>query len=70
MPEEARYLASLPIAKAMATRLDSQAERERAKAKRAGGTAVAPLSAQANWTWPDIAAVAVPAVIMLVVALL
>ncbi|HEX3965973.1 MAG TPA: PH domain-containing protein [Trebonia sp.] len=70
MPEEARYLASLPIAKAMATRLDSRAERERAKAKRAGSTTAAPLAATAGWIWPDIAAVAVPAIIMLVVALL
>ncbi|MCW2932958.1 MAG: hypothetical protein JWM19_3920 [Actinomycetia bacterium] len=68
MPAEARYLASLPIAKALASRLDSRAERERAKAKRAGGTAVAPRPARANWTWPDIAAVGIPALIMIVVA--
>ena len=70
MPEEARYLASLPVAKAMATRLDSRAERERAKAKRAGATPAGPLAVRVKWTWPDIAAVAIPALIMLIVAVL
>jgi hypothetical protein len=70
MPEEARYLASLPVAKAMATRLDSQAQRERAKAKRASSAVAAPLVARARWTWPDIAVVAIPALIMLIVAVL
>jgi len=71
MPQEARYLASLPVAKAMATRLDSRAERERAKAKRAGATPAGPLAASARWTWwPDIAVVAIPAIIMLIVAVL
>ena len=70
MPQEARYLASLPVAKAMATRLDSHAERERAKAKRAGSATGTPLAAAASWTWPDIAFVAIPAVIVLIVAVL
>jgi hypothetical protein len=70
MPEEARYLASLPIAKAMATRLDTRAQRERAKAKGASGTTMTRLAAAATWTWPDIAAVAIPALILLIVALL
>jgi hypothetical protein len=70
MPQEARYLASLPIAKAMATRLDSHAERERAKAKRAGSATTTPPVARASWNWPDIAIAAIPALIMLIVALL
>jgi hypothetical protein len=70
MPEEARYLASLPVAKAMATRLDSRAERERAKAKRAGQPATTPLAMRARWTWPEIAIVVIPALIVLVVVLL
>jgi hypothetical protein len=67
LPEEARYLASLPIAKAMATRLDTRAERERAKAKQAGATITAPPAARARWAWPEIAAVVIPALILIIV---
>jgi hypothetical protein len=65
LPEEARYLASLPPAKAMAVRLDTRADRERA---RPGDGGSAP-PATATWCWPALAAVVVPAVALLAVAL-
>jgi len=62
---EARYLSSLPAAQAMAVRLDSRADRERARrAAPAAGTA-----ASAAWYWPAIAAMAVPALLLLAVSL-
>jgi hypothetical protein len=66
LPEEARYLASLPPAKAMAVRLDSRANRERARV--ADPTADAP-PATATWSWAALAAVLIPALILLAVAL-
>jgi len=65
LPEEARYLASLPVAKALAVRLDSRAARERAR-ERGTGTAD---GATASWSWPAIAAVVIPAAIFLAVIL-
>jgi len=65
LPEEARYLASLPPAKAMAIRLDSRADRERARLDNSNR----PPQATAAWSWPAIAAVAVPAVVLLAIAL-
>lgn len=62
LPDEARRLASLPVAQALAERLDSRAARERARAAPPPGGAVR------SWSWPAIAAVAVPALILLVVA--
>jgi hypothetical protein len=77
LPQEARYLASLPPAKAMAIRLDRRAERERLRAPALATTATggpgatgapgAP-AATATWSWPALAAVAAPALILLVVA--
>jgi len=75
MPDEARYLASLPVAKAFAVRLDSRAARERAKADsgrtQPGETAAAAAAATASatWAWPALAAVVIPALILVVVAL-
>ena len=65
LPEEALRLAALPVSAALAARLDIRAEKER---KRAAGH---PAEAEpaAAWSWPAVAAVAVPAVILLVVAL-
>ncbi len=63
LPEEARYLASLPVAQAVAVRLDTRAARERAR-KPAGEQAAA-----ASWSWPALAAVVVPALILLIVLL-
>jgi len=74
MPAEAKYLASLPPAKAMAVQLDSRADRERARlagqAMADGGVADGGQPrATAAWYWPAIAAVVVPALILLGVAL-
>ena len=64
LPEEARYLASLPVAKAVAIRLDTRADRERARGPAGAGDSVA-----ASWSWFALAAVAVPALVLLVVLL-
>ena len=64
LPEEARYLASLPVAKAVAIRLDTRAARERALRPGAGQE-----TAAASWAWPALAAVVVPALVLLVVVL-
>lgn len=67
LPDEARYLASLPVAKAMAARLDTRAERERAQ-KRRRAEAPEPTTATASWSWPALAAAVIPALILLIVA--
>jgi hypothetical protein len=68
LPDEARRLAALPVSAAIAARLDSRAEKERIRAEsRAADDASA---ATTSWSWPALAAVAVPAVLLLVVALL
>jgi hypothetical protein len=70
LPEEARYLASLPPAKAMAVRLDSRADRERARAANAAADSSKELPrVTATWSWLALAAVVVPALILLAVAL-
>lgn len=69
LPEEARYLASLPPAKAMAVRLDSRAERERARAaSTTAGNTEEPPQATAMWSWPALAAVVIPALVLLALA--
>jgi hypothetical protein len=67
LPEEARYLASLPPAKAMAVRMDTRADRERARAVSAADGEEPP-RATARWSWAALAAVVVPAVLLLAVA--
>jgi hypothetical protein len=62
LPEEAKYLASLPPAKAIASRLDTRAEKERARGEHTG-------PATARWAWLPLAAVAVPALALLIVVL-
>ena len=81
LPEEARYLASMPAAKAIAVRLDARAARERARARpahaAAGGAADAQAHAAAGqagvvtarWAWPPAAAVALPALMLIIVAI-
>ncbi len=74
LPEEARYLASLPVAQAMASRLDTRAARERARTPRPAQAPdqaphQAPDHAAASWAWPAVAVVVIPALILLVVAL-
>jgi Bacterial PH domain len=62
LPDEARYLASLPAAQAIAVRLDSRAARERKGVTQAG-----PVTAR--WAWPPMAAVLLPALALLIVLL-
>jgi Bacterial PH domain len=66
LPEEAMRLASLPVSAAIAARLDARAARER---KRAEANATEAKTATTAWSWPTVAAVAVPAVILLAVVL-
>jgi hypothetical protein len=68
LPEEARYLASLPATKAIATRLDTRAARERTR-KAAPREAPGPATAAATWSWPALAAVVIPALVLLGVTL-
>jgi len=85
LPEEARYLASLPPAKAIAVRLDTRADRERARLKQAAtgqadsgqadsgqadsGQAAPEYRVTAWWSWPPVAAVVLPALALLIVVL-
>jgi hypothetical protein len=59
---EAKYLASLPPAKAIASRLDTRAAKERARGEHTG-----PVTAR--WAWPPLVAVTVPALALLIIAL-
>jgi hypothetical protein len=69
LPQEAKYLASLPAAKAIAVRLGTRADTERARAQRAGsGPPAVPV--MASWAWPPLAAVVLPALALLITALL
>jgi len=101
LPEEARNLASMPVAQAMASRLDARAAKERARRKRQAPArtpdtptdrADGPLDQTSNaptatspdgppdqtppdqttstWDRPALAAAVIPAVILLIVALL
>ena len=64
LPEEAKYLASLPPAKAIAVRLDTRASRERA---RPGPALENPVTAR--WSWPPIAVVVLSALALLIAVL-
>jgi hypothetical protein len=75
LPAEAKYLASLPPAKAIASLLDTRAEKERARLRQAspeppGAESARPAPATARWAWFPFAAIAVPALALLLVALL
>jgi hypothetical protein len=63
LPVLAQYLASLPPAKAIAARLASRAERNRA------GDGSAGAKVTVSWAWFPIAAVAVPAIALVIVLL-
>jgi hypothetical protein len=67
LPEEAKYLASLPAAKAIALRLESRAKKERSRSKPA--PAASPSAVIARWAWPAVAAVALPALALLIILL-
>jgi hypothetical protein len=64
LPDEARYLASLPAAKVIAVRLDTRAGRERARREPDRETLVT-----ARWSWPPIAAVVLSALALLIAVL-
>ena len=66
LPEEARYLASLPVSKAIAVRLDTRAGKERARV--AAATEITG-DVTARWAWPAVAAVVIPALALLAVVL-
>ncbi len=68
LPQEAKYLASLPAAKAIAVRLDARAATERARALRAGSENPA-VPVTARWAWPPLAVVALPAMALLITVL-
>jgi hypothetical protein len=63
LPQQAQYLASLPPARAIAARLDNRAGKARAGDSSAGALATA------SWAWFPIAAVAVPAIALVIVLL-
>ena len=71
LPEEARYLASLPAAEAIAVRLDTRVDRERARSRQADPGPAAPENAPvtARWAWPPAAAMALPALALLIAVL-
>jgi hypothetical protein len=70
LPDEARRLASLPTALAMAERLDARARREQARTRRASGAVDASATQITGaWAWWSVAAIAVPAIALVIVAL-
>jgi hypothetical protein len=68
LPEEAKYLASLPLAKAIAIRLDTRAGRERA-ARRGPDQETPENPVTAKWAWTAIVAVVLPALALLIAVL-
>jgi hypothetical protein len=70
LPAEAKYLASLPVAKAIATRLDARAAKERDRVRQADcAQAGQPGPVTARWAWAPAAAVALPTLALLVIVL-
>ena len=70
LPEEAKYLASLPAVKAIAVRLDTRADRERTRpGQRSPDQAAPDQPVTARWAWPAITAVILPALALLIVVL-
>jgi len=75
LPAEARYLASLPPAKAIAATLDTRAAKERTRAKPATSAqdgsdqARPPTPVTARWAWFPLAAIAIPALALLITLL-
>ena len=70
MPAEAAYLASLPVAKAIANRLDARAAKERARVwpgDSAQAGQAGPVTAR--WAWAPVAAVLLPMLALLVILL-
>ena len=76
LPGEAKYLASLPTVKAFAIRLDTRAARERARPGQRTPGQVGPENqadpgnaVAAQWAWPPVAAVVLPALALLIAVL-
>ncbi len=80
LPAEARYLASLPPARAIASNLDTRAKKERARARQASSDqdnpdpsgptpSPTPAPATARWAWFPLAAIAIPALALLITLL-
>jgi hypothetical protein len=70
LPAEAAYLASLPVARAIATRLDARAAKERDRVRQADSARAGPLGqVTVRWAWAPVAAVALPALALLVIVL-
>ncbi len=70
LPAEAAYLASLPVARAIASRLDARAAKERARVRQAGSAqAGRPAPVTVRWAWAPVTAVALPMLALLVVLL-
>jgi hypothetical protein len=70
LPAEAKHLASLPVAKAIATRLDARAAKERDRVRQADSAqAGQPGPVTVRWAWAPAAAVALPALALLVMVL-
>jgi hypothetical protein len=67
LPDEAKYLASLPPAKAIAARLDTRAAKERGRAVHTVSGHAG--SVTARWAWPPLLAVTLPALALLIIAL-
>ena len=62
LPEEARYLASLPPAMAIAARLDTRARTERTQSG-----AKPPSQYRSTWRWHSVAAAVLPALALLII---
>jgi len=69
MPAEAKYLASLPPARAIAATLDTRAEKERARARQASSGQDHPSPVTVRWAWFPLAAIAIPALALLITLL-
>jgi len=74
LPEEAKYLASLPPAKAIAVRLDTRADRERARrapqpSPSEPGTTQPSAPVTTRWAWSPAAAVTLPLLALLIILL-
>jgi hypothetical protein len=70
LPAEAAYLASLPVAKAIATRLDARAAKERGRARQADSAqAGQPGPVTVRWAWAPVAAVLLPVLALLIIVL-
>jgi hypothetical protein len=67
LPEDARYLASLPPAKAIAARLAARAAKVHARAGHTGAGHGCPV--MARWAWWPLVAVTAPALALLIIAL-